>query len=91
MQHARLEHADAIEVATDVMRDDHVRRLLAQLVQRLHRRSCCLDREPRGTDELGKLAECFGLGVRDERSKLPLHNHDYIRGAFLRNGYIART
>ena len=73
------------------MRDDHVRDFAAtQLVECFDGRARGLDMETGRPDQLGELTECLGLGVRDERSELPLPKTDYIRGAFPRNGYIAR-
>ena len=74
VEHARLEHADAVERCPSTWcDDDDVRGLRAQLVERLDRRARGLDRQARRPEQLRQLAERFRLRVCDQRAEPPLH------------------
>ena len=76
-----LEQPDAIEAAGDVIRDDHVGGLRAQLVDRLDRRARGLDLQPEAAEELRELADRLGLRMRHQGTKPTSHALHYIRRA----------
>jgi hypothetical protein len=86
MEHARLEHADTVETALDVMGHEHVHRVRAELVERFDRRARRLDDEAGRAEKLCELAQGFRLRMSDERTEFPLHVGHYIRGAWRCNG-----